>query len=81
MIKIKPEIKPNDSSIGNEVLIKTTQTRPYYGAYFTGYYMHSQGTWKIYTLNENSPIGGSYNNISTECIEYYITLTDDNIPD
>lgn len=81
MIKVKSEVKPNDSSIGNEVLIKTTQSKPYYGAYFTGYYAHSQSTWKIYLLNENTPIGGSYVPISQECIEYYIPLTDDNLPD
>lgn len=77
--KFKPNVHPH-TTLSCDTLIKTLSSqRPYYGAYFSGYYSQSQNTWKIYTLNSDSPTGGTYVPISQECIEYWIPMENDYI--
>jgi hypothetical protein len=76
--KVTPDRKPH-STIQYEVLIKTADVKPYYGAYFSGYYCNSRNTWLIYSLNDNSAMGATYVPISEDCIAYYIMLEKDEI--
>lgn len=76
--KFPPSIKPHQT-MTVDVLIKTKRDIPYFGAYFSGYYCHSQNTWKVFTLGSDSRTGGTYLPINEEHIEHWIMLENDYI--